>query len=266
MESQPLRPLCLPVVQQLAQEQSWNLPPAGVTALVDAILPFLSSPAKPTVHLIRTVATNYFLDGPMVQQMLAPNSARGEQLWLDWRSQVLKVARHKGLTAEEADDLVQAVYLQTAKALRTFHFQARVKTYFYSIFHKHFAKWLQTKNKVETTPLESDVALPTALIDTQSTEQVENAEIQDLVRAEIQKIVNSIDFQILYLFYGEESEVDPATGGEKKWTDKTIGEKLNMALNTVTSRRLRALQRLRQNPRLAELFRGLLYRAGTESP
>jgi hypothetical protein len=73
------------------------------------------------------------------------------------------------------------------------------------------------------------------------------------VRLEISRIVNSEDFQILHLYYVERTFGDSA-GQERKWTDKAIGEQLGMPLNTVTSRRLRAIQRLKNNEPLRSLF------------
>ncbi|MEZ4617106.1 MAG: hypothetical protein R2867_16585 [Caldilineaceae bacterium] len=54
-------------------------------------------------------------------------------------------------------------------------------------------------------------------------------------------------------YYVEQRFVDE-NGNEQKWTDDNIGQQLNMPLNTVTSRRLRAVRRLKNHPRLQELF------------
>lgn len=262
MEYLSLREQFLSIVQQLTQEQAWPLPPAGVQALVDAILPIASASATTDAGQIRLVALHYYADGPAVQAMLTPGSATGEQLWRDWQRKMLKTAQKKGLTTQDAEDLVQSVFLHTRHALQNFQFKSQLQTYFLGIFNRQYAKWLQRETRFSTTDLEENPeAPPSALMITDATVAVENAEIHQVVVQEIQKIVKSADYQILYWYYVEKVEIDNTTGVEQKWTDKTIGERLGMPINTVTARRLRALERLRQNNRLATLFRELLDRA-----
>lgn len=259
MEHPFLREQCLSIVQTLTQEQAWALPSAGVSALVDAILPIVVASSTLDAGQIRLIALNYYADGPTVQAMLTPGSATGEQLWRDWQAQLVKVAQKKGLTAQDAEDLVQIAFLHTRHALQNFQFKSQLKTYFHAIFNRQYIKWLQGETKLATTDLDETPETPQpALAVTGATAVIDNAEIRQLVTQEIQKIIKSQDYQILYWHYVEKSEIDRATGQEKKWTDKTIGEQLGMPINTVTARRLRALERLRQNSRLATLFRELL--------
>lgn len=259
MEHPSLREQCLSIVQTLTQEQAWPLPPAGVLALVDAIRPIVAAADTPDAGQIRLIALNYYADGPAVQAMLTPGSATGEQLWRNWQAKMVKVAQKKGLTAQDAEDLVQSVFLHTRRALQNFQFKSQLQTYFLSIFNRQYAKWLQGETRLTTTDLEETPETPPpALTVTGATTAIDNAEIRQLVTQEIQKIIKSQDYQILYWHYVEKSEIDRTTGQEKKWTDKTIGEQLGMPINTVTARRLRALERLRQNSRLATLFRELL--------
>lgn len=259
MELADLRAQSLSVVQALTREQGWPLPPAGVEALVEAILPIVAADPAPGPDQIRLVALHYYADGPAVQAMLTPGSALGEQLWREWQAKLIKTAQKKGLTAQDAEDLVQSVFLHTRHALANFQFKAQLQTYFLGIFNRQYAKWLQREKRLTTTDLEENPeAPPPALTVTSATTVVENAEIRQLVTQEIQKIIKSEDYQLLYWYYVEKSEIDPTTGEEQKWTDKTIGERLGMPINTVTARRLRALERLRQNQRLATLFRDLL--------
>ena len=83
--------------------------------------------------------------------------------------------------------------------------------------------------------------------------QLHGGQIAQLVQAEISKIIKSQDFQILRWYYVEQRFIDEE-GNEQKWTDDHIGRRLNMPLNTVTSRRLRAIQRLKKQPQLQALF------------
>jgi hypothetical protein len=56
----------------------------------------------------------------------------------------------------------------------------------------------------------------------------------------------------------EETYIDEQTGETKKWTDEAIGERLGKPTNTVTSKRRRALQRLKNHPRLKRVFENLV--------
>lgn len=260
-----LREQFISIVQQVTREQSWPLAPSGISALVDAVLPIVSVSDTIDADQMRLIALNYYADGPAVHAMLTPGSATGDQLWDEWQTKMLNVAHAKGLTAQDAEDLVQSVFLHTRRALQNFQFKSRLQTYFFGIFNRQYAKWLQRETRWVTTDLEENPEAPPAdLTVTHEGNRVENAEIGQLVTQEIQKIIKNQDFQILYWYYVETSEIDSATGQEKKWTDKNIGERLSMPTNTVTARRLRALARLRENSRLATLFGDLLGTANVE--
>lgn len=266
MEHPSLHERCLTIVQVLSQEQGWSLPPAGVAVLADAILPIIAA-ASPILDAdqIRLIILNYYADGPTVQAMMTSGSAVGEQLWRDWQAKMVKAAQKKGLSAQDAEDLVQIAFLHTRHALQNFQFKSQLTTYFHAIFNRQYVKWLQGETRLETTDLEENPeAPPPALTVAGNAAAIENAEVRQLVTQEIHKIIKSQDYQILYWHYVEQREIDGATGEEKKWTDKSIGERLGMPTNTVTARRLRALERLRQNSRLATLFRELLDRANDE--
>ena len=252
MERQALYELCRQVAHALAHEQGWTLVPSGLHDWIEAVFSFAQTAPDPTPQTIRIIALNYNLDGPRVQQMLMPDSVLGNALWTEWRTHVLKIAATKKLALQDDEDLVQAVYLETLKALPTFRFQARLNTYFVAIFNRQYSKWLQQQMKVRQTDLTEESPAEPALVANASTEQVERDEIYRLVKQEITKILNSTDYQILHWYYVEESYDDPVTREQKKWTDKAIGEKLEMPLDTITARRRRALQRLRQSPRLAQ--------------
>jgi hypothetical protein len=84
-------------------------------------------------------------------------------------------------------------------------------------------------------------------------EQVTQADLAQAVRREIEHLLATEDFQILYWYYVEKTHLS-AEGSQTNWTDKAIGAALGLPLNTVTSRRLRALERLRKNERLQRLF------------
>lgn len=258
MHSESLHNYCQQIVQELVHEQNWVLSTDGINTLCDAILPFIEDIPGITPTQIRNIAGNYIVDGPTVQQMLTPGSQQGEKFWEDWRGQMLQAAKAKGLSPEDAEDFVQTIFLSVRNALANFKFKSRLHTFFYAVFKRQFAKWLQTKYKrAETTLEENSANVAPELVDTNSVPHVENAEVRELVRQEIEKILKSEDYQILYWYYVEKSFVDTVSNEEKKWTDKVIGKTLNLPLNTVTARRTRAIARLRQNSRLAMLFQDL---------
>lgn len=258
MDSQTLRNQCQQVVEELVHTEQWPLPADGIGAFVDAILPFLQSDPAVTFVEIRTVALHYQMDGPTVQQMCMLNSSQGEGLWAAWREQMQKAAQKEGLSAEDAEDFVQQIFPEVRRALDKFKFKASLKTFFAAIFRRQFAKWLQTQKyqRIQAETLGEEVPVPAASATTAAA--VEKAAVHSLIRQEIQKILKSEDYQILYWYYVEEDTVDPVTKEVIKWTDKEIGERLGMPLNTVTARRTRALARLRRHHRLRQLFQDLL--------
>jgi len=272
MASQSLKDRCLQAAQDLSHEKEWQLPPEGIEALVEAILPFARHASGSDDWMIRKIALNYYLDGPTVQQMRTQESADGGRLWEEWRNHFVIVARRKGVSPEDADDLVHDVYVQANKALHTFRFESRLKTFFYSIFGNCYKQWLrdeiERRRKREISIEEGKstngeslkLLLPdkSPLPEDAASRQIQSAEIR-LIEKEIRKILKSEDFQILHWYYVEETYIDEETGEKKKWTDKAIGERLAMPRNTVTSRRRRALQRIleyvRDHPRLGEIIR-----------
>ena len=267
MTNQPLYHHCLSVVRTLAAERGWRLGRAGEEALAAAIAPFAAQLESADDSTIARVALNYYLDGPMVQQMLAPNAADATRLWEEWRGYMLALARARGLTPEAAEDLAQDAYLETRKALPAFRFGSRVKTYFAGIFLNCYRRRMRTTGRIRSreqtlTPVaregEAEPAMElvdeTASPEEQVIETTHRSQIGRLVAAEIRKIVTSEDFQILYWYYVERTFSVPGEEKEQRWTDRVIGERLGMPLNTVTSRRTRALKRLKQNDTLAAAF------------
>jgi RNA polymerase sigma factor (sigma-70 family) len=255
------------VIDGLARSQGWLLTPAGNEALAVAILPHVQALAAPSEPLIARVALNYFLDGPMVQAMGAASSPESERLWSDWRGYILSLARARRLTDEQAEELAQEVYLQTSRVLVNFHFHSRLKSFFCGIFLNCYRHWVRRRQKLarREEPLtkpsgqESESEALRELVDDapaleeQVLNELQNGQLRARVTQEIQKIISSQDYQILYLYYVEQRLTD-ANALERKWTDKEIGEHLGMPLNTVTSRRLRALQRLQRNEHLRTWF------------
>jgi RNA polymerase sigma factor (sigma-70 family) len=266
-QAQHLEMLCRQAVMEVAQQERWRLSPAGHDALAAAILPFVTQAPDVDLRMAQRIALNYYLDGPMVQQMAERRTVDGDRLWREWRVYILSLARSKGLAEEEAEELAQEVYVQTARALQTFRFGSRLKTYFFGIFLNCYRRWVRTAvtETQREQPLEDDhddedggngpqFVDPGATPEQEALAGDHHSRLRELVRQEVQKIIHSEDFQILYWYYVEKSYVDAATNDSVKWTDKVIGERLGMPLNTVTSRRIRALQRLQRNAHLRALF------------
>jgi RNA polymerase sigma factor (sigma-70 family) len=251
------------VVDNLARVEGWSLAPAGVEALAVAILPHVQALAEPSEAMVTRIALNYFLDGPMLQMMRTPTLPESERLWSDWRSYMLSLARARHLTDDQAEELAQETYLQTSRVLANFHFHSRLKSFFCGIFINCYRHWVRRRQTVarreESLPAPSsqeDEAQPMRELadnapapEEQVLDELQNGQLRERVAQEIQKIISSQDYQILYLYYVEQRFTD-ATAAQRKWTDKEIGEHLGMPLNTVTSRRLRTLQRLQRNKQL----------------
>ena len=259
MTHNSLHDQCLQAVHDLVQQHSWPLSMEGMVALVEAILPLIADLTECDAHTIQTLADNYYHDGPMVQQMCDHNSSQHERLWGEWRTYMVKVARSKGMTDEEAVGLVQTLYIETQSALLRFSYRCRLSTYFYGIFNNHFARWVQRRKRVrdkEGVELEENrEAGP--VVDAPDDAIIQD-ELRRLVREEVQKMLSGEVYQILYLYYVEQTYLDPETNIVHKWTDKAIGAALDLPLNTVTTKRTRALRHLRQHPKLAQLFQDMI--------
>lgn len=259
--------IVIPLLQELAATQQWSLIDADVAALANAISPFVAQEEDPTETKITKIALNYYHDGPMFEAMRTPNDTEGEQLWAEWRAYMVSLANNKGLYGEVAEELAQEVYLQTARALEKFRFGSRLKTYFCGIFINCYRHWArsnksQTQHEKVLAPWEGEEtqeAHQDWLVDDTPQpeeavlERVHGGQVARLVHDEILKLTKSQDFQILRWYYVDQRFIDKA-GNLQKWTDEAIGQELDMPLNTVTSRRLRAVRRLKKHPRLQELF------------
>ena len=274
MASQSLEDRCYQIVQDLAREKGWQFPPEGIEALAAAILPFVQRASDSGARMIRTIALNYYQEGPMVQQMLAKGSADGERLWGEWRNYFARVARGRGIPDEGIENVAQDTWIQSSRALHTFRFESQLKSFLSKVCINCCHQWFRAKVPIELieVPLEREgpdgeiqkpdipgkSPSPEALV----LKQEQNAEIKKLVEKEIGKIVKSEDFQILYWYYVDETYIDENTREKKKWTDRAIGERLGMSLSAVTARRWRARKRIleyvRDHPGLGEKIRELL--------
>ncbi|MCB0083542.1 MAG: sigma-70 family RNA polymerase sigma factor [Caldilineaceae bacterium] len=252
------------VIEAIAQAEAWPLPVDGIAALANALSDRFDSSPPLSLATMRTIATHYYHDGPTVQQMCDSNSPAGAGHWQAWRQRIIRAAQKEGLSPEDAEDFVQQIFPGVQRSLQNFQFKASLTTFFAAIFRRQFAKWLQEHKyrRVVADELGEEVAATSDTVDMAS--KVEENEIRMLVRQEIQSILRSEDYQILYWYYVEEQTVDPQSGAVAKWTDKAIGERLAMPLNTVTARRKRALARLSSDYRLQQLFRELLLRSQSD--
>ncbi|MCB0085065.1 MAG: sigma-70 family RNA polymerase sigma factor [Caldilineaceae bacterium] len=254
------------VVHTTVAAQQWPLTPADCDALTAAVAPFVAQEERPTASTVQRIVINYYHDGPMVEAMRAPGQT-GEALWQEWRAYMVSLANSKGIYGEAADDLAQEAYLQTVRALANFRFGSRLKTYFCGIFLNCYRHWVRSATRQdaheEGLPIDdgdeqAEERLPW-LVDQEAppeeavVTQMHGGQIATLVHEEIAKLTKSQDLQILRWYYVEQRFVD-AEGTEQKWTDDRIGQQLDLPLNTVTSRRLRAVRRLKNHPRLQELF------------
>ncbi|MBV7327524.1 sigma-70 family RNA polymerase sigma factor [Chloroflexi bacterium TSY] len=248
---------CFHIIQSLNEELAWSLQPNDLTALADAILPHVSKAADQSDEIIRTIARNYWKDGPMVEQMLSAETPDHEMLWGMWREKMLRWIAHKGVESEEQEEFVQNVYIQTRKALSTFNFRSQLQTYLIGITNNCWRMWnrdrIQAASRIdahsdaldrgdaEQEIRDSDSSFETAL-------ELEQA--RQVVHQIMTEIVKGQTLQILYLYYGEKDYIDEETNQKQRWTDQKIGEKLGKSARAIFSQRKRSIDKLRQDPRL----------------
>jgi RNA polymerase sigma factor (sigma-70 family) len=261
-----LHDACLEQVQVVAREQAWRLPPAGLELLADTILPLagqtLAKDAGATIpDTIRTIAVNYYSDGPQVQLMCTPHSHEGDEYWGAWSEAFVRWTRGKvgrGIQLDDVEDLAQETFERAQKALPNFRFQCRLSTFFHGIFINSYRKWIDRDRRKHSKdrPIVDDY--PQLLYEQEWPEERVEANWLTQVRSQIAEIIKAEDYQILNLYYGQQTYTDQTTGQEEKWTDRAIGEKLGRPIDTITAKRRRALARLEKDPRMRQLFRDLL--------
>lgn len=266
--------ICVQGVLVAAQEKAWSIDAEAAFTLAQIIHPFVEK-GEVTIASAIEIAINYYYDGPMVQEMLTPGSSDGEMLWQEWRTYMLHLALVKQLNTEQAEDLVQEIYIRTTSALKNFRFASRLKTYFHGIFINCYRRWIRDIKGVERHEMllptgddsgedeeKKSVAIPDRrpLPETSTVQELQDTHIQHFVEQEIRKIVDSNTYQILYYYYWEQTFIDPVTCKQKKWTDEAIGKSLGLSLNTVTSKRRRALERFSNHPPLQAIWVELLDR------
>ncbi|MEZ4660175.1 MAG: sigma-70 family RNA polymerase sigma factor [Caldilineaceae bacterium] len=257
METENIEHLVWRAIQTLDEAQGWRLTPADQEALCRAVAPLISAEAASSLERMQIVVHNYYCDGPAVNAMLTAGSPEGEALWSQWYEQIAKSAAKKGLAEADALDLVHSTFFHMQRALQNFKFESRLTTYWHAVFNNRFCKWLEQKKR-RPQPDEIQEELTPAAQHQPLADTILNNEIAELVHGELQALLKSTDYIILSLYYIEQTFIDADSGEQKRWTDAEIGNHLAMPLNTITARRTRALKRLRENPRLAELFRSLL--------
>lgn len=266
MSDSSLRDACLPQVQAVAQDHGWQLPPPGLALLADSILPYveliLAKEAGAEMSaVIRQVAVNYYLDGPQVRLMCMSHSREGDECWRAWREAFVQWARGKvgrGVQPDEVEDLAQDTSERARKALPNFRFQCRLSTFLRGVFINSYKKWIdqdRRKRGPERCLEEDD---PRLVYEQDWPEPRGEVDWLARVRSQIIEIVQSENYEILHLYYGERTFTDETTGRTKKWTDRAIGEKLGKPTNTITAKRRRALARLKKDAGMRRLFNDLL--------
>ncbi|MEZ4732396.1 MAG: sigma-70 family RNA polymerase sigma factor, partial [Caldilineaceae bacterium] len=219
---------CKRVAETIDQAEGWQLTAGEIEKLVTVVLPYaLASPAcLDNDSAIATIIINYDAEGPMVQAMLTIGSSAGEKLWVEWRAHMLNVAYSKGLATDDAEELVQGVYLNAQKGLRQFCHQSKLQTYFFKIFTNHYREWLRNKRRQregESPPPDSSTDLPelpdkAVNLENDIIHHTHLVEIADYVKQEIIKLTSTEDFDLLYLYYVEKNYVDPQSKKVVKWT------------------------------------------------
>jgi RNA polymerase sigma factor (sigma-70 family) len=251
-------------VTELASSEGWPLSPADIERLANDVLPYVQQLKEATPKAIQQIAHHYRQDGPMVRAMLREGSADGERLWRQWRAFFLRLAAQKGVFGKDAEDLAQIACERALRGLARFGFRSSLKTWMSSLFVNCYLSWIRHKKALKrqvtrqvSLEAETEKGQPIAELIHGSgpslEERQERRELRGLLDAEIDRLLKSDDVTILRLYYVERQYVDERTGEPRKWTDEAIGRKLDLPRNTITSKRRRALERLRQNRAIRDL-------------
>ncbi|MEM7131546.1 MAG: sigma-70 family RNA polymerase sigma factor [Chloroflexota bacterium] len=251
-----LRTRCLHLVQMLASQNQWRYSATEMEFFADAIFSYAKSIDEIDDAVICKIICNYRKEGADVMEMLTPDAPRHENLWQQWQEQVVLWLRKKGAEKSELDDLVQDIYLQMPKALAAFKFRSKLSTYFCSVAENHYFMRLRKKNRSVERPANGLDSLNIQLADSGLTpeDKVILEERRLLLLTYLQEILKESTFQIIYLYYFEQTYIDPETRNLARWTDKAIAAKLELSDKAVESRRARTVKKLIENSWLIELL------------
>lgn len=196
------------------------------------------------------------------------------EAWEKWRIIFIRMAIAKGLDYDHVEDFTQETCLRAQSALTSFRFDSTLKTYLLAVFSNCLLDYKRRLRRRATHEVPDDPVPPNksgddppedsieATASTLSPEEAavdqENAEIMELLYAEVQRILTSSHFEIFRLYYIDMTYIDPRTGKLRKWTAEAIADRLDKPKDTVSSILKRMPKKLRNNPRIMQLLRDYL--------
>lgn len=241
--------------------------------LVEHVLRLVSG-STPSDDQLSLVIRNYYRDGPKVEALLDRDSPQGDQLWQDIRSIYLRTGLARLSDLAQAEDVAQQALKNAFQNLSQFGFRAKLETWLTEIWKSACAEAgrREQAKKRGGAGRDSDGSSPPRPImislDAQDEveagstldelDEVESTQISQHLFDLLAQLLNNDDVTILRLYYVEQTYLDPREGELRKWTDATIAHLLEWKKNKVTSRRHRALERLKRNPDIRRLFEDTL--------
>jgi len=265
--SESLESRCLRCVQRVAAAERWPLPPEGIHLLASRILPHVIALSPTDDATIELVARHYYEDGPRVEVMLSQGSENARQ-WSDVHAFFLQLAHRYKIEGIEPQDVAQEACARAIAGLRGYHFTASLSTWLFTVFRNTRYSILRRQRAKKRRPAalrhpesEGAEAVPPAIVSLDTIQEDQTAlcelipdeststpealavatDMRERVMTVLEQLLGAIDVRILRLYYW------------KGWTDREIASSLGWPLNTVTSRRRRAIIRLRRDPTLRAL-------------
>jgi RNA polymerase sigma factor (sigma-70 family) len=119
-------------IQQLNQEQEWNLSASEEHVLTANIVGYLQ-PDSSDAQMVQTIMA-YYQDHALVEALRSKTHTQHNEAWELWRSQVMAILNHANMlwssdSAISSDDLVQIACLELAHALPRFRYASRFSTW-----------------------------------------------------------------------------------------------------------------------------------------
>lgn len=253
------------------RDPPWGLSPDQLAPLAEIAAEILGRKAVPPQEAE--------IDGVLqevhaVKTLLDPAYPGYNAAWEKWRTIFVRMAITKELDYDHVEDFTQETCLRAQSALTNFRFDSTLKTYLLAVFSNCLLDYkrrlrrrgtrevlvdpVPSNTSGEDQPEDSKEAVASILSPEESAIEQGNAEIIELLYAEVQRILMSSHFEIFRLYFIDMTYIDRRTGKLRKWTAEAIADRLDMPKDTVSSILKRMPKKLRSNPRIMQLVRDYL--------
>jgi RNA polymerase sigma factor (sigma-70 family) len=172
------------VINQVDNEQGWQLTVAEQTAYAAALLPHV--PDKPTTEQLQRLVVHYHFDHSLVEALRDLNNPMHERAWTEWVAQAIRILRHSGFAhgndkTADIDDLAQIVSEELAHSVSGFHYTSRFSTWAYAVISRRVQRYLRdsraSKRSHTASSLEHSAASMVPLPENQDPEQIVVAKV-----------------------------------------------------------------------------------------